>query len=77
MKIKVAIKKTALYLLEKYLEDVNKDTILHSFKFLNQDYFDSAQKQRVLKLVEFKDEKIKRTKEFEILLDNLKYKKNF
>lgn len=68
-------KKTALYLLEKYLEDVNKDTILHSFKFLNQDYFDSAQKQRVLKLVEFKDEKIKRTKEFEILLDNLKYKK--
>lgn len=64
-------------LLNKYLEKVNIETLEHSFAFLNQDYFDSGQISRALKLVELKDEKIEKTKEFTALLQNKLIKEIF
>lgn len=69
--------KIAFENLKKYLNKINKDTISHSFKFLNQDYFDKAQVSRYLKLVEFQDEKLVKSKEFEQVLKNSKYKDIF
>ena len=63
--------------LKKYLNKINSDTILHSFNFLNQDYFDKAQVNRYLKLVEFKNTKLVKSKEFELLLQSDEYKKLF
>ena len=63
--------------LKKYLNKINKDTILHSFNFLNQDYFDKAQISRYLKLVELKNKKLVKSKEFEEILKNSEYKKIF
>lgn len=60
--------------LAKYLEKISKDTISHSFSFLNQEFFDKAQISRYLKLVELKKEKLYRTKEFENILSNGKMK---
>ncbi len=63
--------------LKKYLNKINKDTILHSFNFLNQDYFDKAQVSRYLKLVALKDGILVKSKEFEEILKNNEYKKIF
>ena len=70
-------KSEAKKVLNKYQENVNEDTILHAFLFLNQNYFDSGQISRYLKLVEFKDEKLVKTEEFKKLLENKDYKEIF
>ena len=69
--------KIAFKILGKYLKKVSKDTIIHSFYYLNQDYFDSGQISRYLKLIDFDGKKVVKTKEFESLLENLKYKEIF
>lgn len=63
--------------LKKYLDDVCEETLRHSFLFLSQKFFDSAQDKRYQKLVEIKEDKIVRTKEFELLLKNSQYKDIF
>ena len=63
--------------LHKYLKVVSKDTILHAFRFLNQEYFDKAQVGRYLKLVKIKDNNLYKTNEFRVLLENSEYKKFF
>ncbi len=63
--------------LNKYLQNVNEDTIMHSFLFLNQNYFDSGQISRALKLVELKDERLRKTEKFEQLLENKEIKEIF
>lgn len=67
----------AFKILNKYLNRVDKETIMHSFLYLRQDFLDSAQKNRYLKLLEFDGEVAKKTKEFEELLKNENYKKIF
>ncbi|WP_419763729.1 MAG: DEAD/DEAH box helicase [Arcobacter sp.] len=57
-------------LLNKELDFVCKDTIKHSFKYLNQEFFDKLQVQRYLKLVDLKDNKLFIAKEFEKILEN-------
>lgn len=64
-------------ILNKYLHRVDKDTIIHSFCFLNQDFLDSAQRSRYLKLVNFDGKQVVKTKEFSNLLSNKKYKEIF
>ena len=61
-------------LLDKYLDYVDQDTIIHSFNFLNQEYLDKAQVLRYLKLVEFKAKKLIKSNEFKTLLNNKTYK---
>ncbi|MGD9624937.1 MAG: DEAD/DEAH box helicase [Arcobacter sp.] len=67
----------AFKVLNKYLNRVDKETIMHSFLYLRQDFLDSAQKNRYLKLLEFDGKVAKKTKEFEDLLKNENYKKIF
>ena len=64
-------------ILEKYLNKICEKTIIHSFKFLNQEFFDKAQISRYLKLVDFDGRNIVKTKGFEKLIDNPKYKEIF
>ncbi len=62
-------------LLSKYQKVVNSDIMFHSINFLEQNYFDSAQKKRYLKLIFFKENRIYKTKKFnDILKDDLKKK---
>ena len=69
--------KIAFKILDKYLDKVCKESILNSFSYLNQDFLDSAQSNRYLKLVDFDGKKIIKTKEFIKLLQNKKYKEIF
>lgn len=69
--------KIAFKILDKYLDKVCKDTIIHSFFYLNQDFLDSAQISRYLKLIDFDGKKIKKTQVFSRLLENKKYKDIF
>ncbi len=68
--------KIVFNLSKKFLKNVCKDTIKHSFSYLNQYFFDISQKQRFLKLIEYKDKKVIKTKEFEEILED-KLKKQF
>jgi superfamily II DNA or RNA helicase len=69
--------KIAFKILDKYLDKVCNQSILNSFSYLNQDFLDSAQINRYLKLVDFDGQKIIKTKEFTKLLENKKYKEIF
>jgi hypothetical protein len=69
--------KIAFKILDKYLDEVCNQSILNSFSYLNQDFLDSAQSNRYLKLVDFDGKKIIKTKEFIKLLQNKKYKEIF
>ncbi|RXJ91243.1 DNA repair helicase [Arcobacter sp. CECT 8983] len=65
----------AVEYLKKYLEDVCEETVIHSFRFLDQQFFDPAQKQRYLKLVVLKRDKLLKTDEFSSLLKD-KFKRS-
>ena len=67
----------AFKILDKYLDKVDKEIIIHSFYFLNQDFLDSGQTSRYLKLITFDGKKVVKTKEFSKLLENKKYKEIF
>lgn len=67
----------AFKILNKYLDKVCKQTVLNSFSYLNQDFLDSAQINRYLKLIEFDGKRVVKTKEFIKLLENKKYKEIF
>lgn len=61
--------------LRKYQNNINEETLSHSFEFLNQNYLDKGQIQRYLKLVDFANNKLIKTKEFTELLENKEMKK--
>ncbi|MDN5105304.1 DEAD/DEAH box helicase [Aliarcobacter butzleri] len=67
----------AFKILNKYLDKVDKKTIIHSFLYLKGDFLDSAQSSRYLKLINYENKIARKTKEFEELLENEKYKKIF
>ncbi|MCT7911535.1 DEAD/DEAH box helicase [Arcobacter lacus] len=64
-------------ILNKYLDRVDKETIIHSFLYLKGDFLDSAQSSRYLKLINYENKISRKTKEFEELLKNENYKKIF
>ncbi|KLE06702.1 DEAD/DEAH box helicase [Aliarcobacter butzleri] len=67
----------AFKILNKYLNRVDKETIIYSFLYLRQDFLDSAQSSRYLKLINYENKIARKTKEFEELLKNENYKKIF
>ncbi len=69
--------KQASMLLQKYLENVDIDTIKHCFRYLAFKFYDKAQISRYLKLVELKGDILSRSEEFDILLQDKKYKEIF
>lgn len=58
----------------KYTDSVNDDSILHSFECLNQDYYDSVQKNNGIKIVEYKDGILHKTSVFNEVLENEVYR---
>ena len=58
----------------KYLDSVDEDTIIHSFKNLNQDFYDTRQIKENTKLFYFNGTKLTRLMAFEKILINNKYK---
>ncbi len=69
----ISLKELKLYL-NKFLENSKDECIEHSFRFLCQEFFDSLQNQRFLKLVDSYGGGLKRSLEFEKLLKNGFYK---
>jgi len=55
---------------KKYLKNVSIDTIKHSFRFLNQEFFDSGQISRFEKLVSLENDTLIRTTVFETVILN-------
>ncbi|QKF80854.1 DEAD/DEAH box helicase [Halarcobacter ebronensis] len=57
----------------KYLDNVEEQTIKHSFSYLNQNFFDISQKERFLKVVTLSKDKLELTDEAKaILKDQIK-----
>ncbi len=63
------IEKVSNYL-NKYLQEVDIATCEHSFRYLDQEFFDSSQKERFLKLVTLDKMHLSLSEEFKILLEN-------
>lgn len=61
--------------IEKWVKNVDDDSVHHTMEFLNQDYFDKMQKKRITKLINITNELVIRTPEFELLLANPTYKR--
>lgn len=60
--------------ISKYLEKVDEETIKHSFKNLNQYYYDKGQIQNNIKIFNYDQNKLERTLPFIRILKNEKYK---
>ncbi|WP_052356628.1 DEAD/DEAH box helicase [[Clostridium] dakarense] len=59
----------------KYMKHVDDDSVVHSFEYLNQNYYDSVQLKGKLKLVDYLDDTLSRSKEFGELLNDSEYRK--
>lgn len=69
--------------LAKYIEHVDINTIKHSFRYLNQEFFDSSQSKRYEKFIDYKNNVLSLSNEFidlkkdskftEIIKDSLNY----
>lgn len=61
--------------LKKYLKRVNSKSVVHSFEYLNQNYFDKAQCARYLKTAVYSEGKLSLSSEFKKVVQNIEYKK--
>ncbi|WP_418585201.1 DEAD/DEAH box helicase [Intestinibacter sp.] len=59
----------------KYIEEINQDSIKHAFECLNHQYYDSSMINQRVKMVEYKNEILFRSSEFEEIITNIKYRK--
>jgi superfamily II DNA or RNA helicase len=64
---------TAKHEILKIVEGVEKDSILHAFEYLNQDYYDSVQKRTKEKLVDHRAGRLVKTNAFKNSLVNNEY----
>lgn len=62
---------------KKYLEVVNIESLKHSFRNLSQEFLDSGQSSRFLKLVDLENDVLTKSKKFELLCKNEKMKEIF
>lgn len=58
----------------KYMESIDDESIEHSFRYLNQNYYDSGQIDRTVKCVELREDILYRTNEFTQLIFNKDYR---
>lgn len=65
----------AYKVLSKYIESSEEETIVHAFRNLNQDFYDSGQLKNNTKLFEFTGDKLMKLLSFEKTLINKEYKK--
>ncbi|WP_017755041.1 DEAD/DEAH box helicase [Calidifontibacillus oryziterrae] len=59
----------------KMVRDVDGDSVLHAFEYLNQDYYDNVQIKNSIKLFEHMTGKLRKTPFFNEILKNEEYKK--
>ena len=52
----------------KYLKEVDYETVIHSFKTLNQDFYDSRERENTIKLFDFLGDRLVRLISFERIL---------
>ena len=60
--------------ISKYLQCCDEDTVIHAFKNLNQNYYDTKQLEENIKLFDFNGKELIRLLSFERLLLNKEYK---
>ncbi|PLR87701.1 DEAD/DEAH box helicase [Bacillus sp. V33-4] len=65
---------TAKHEILKLVKDVDDDTVLHAFQYLNQDFYDSGQLKTNLKLFQFSNGILVKTPIFEKVLANPEYR---
>ncbi|RHW43475.1 DUF3427 domain-containing protein [Neobacillus notoginsengisoli] len=66
---------TAKYEILKWVKFVDDDSVLHAFQTLNQDFYDSGELRRNLKLFDLKDGILGKTPVFSNILGNAEYRK--
>lgn len=66
--------KSARMTISKYVEEPNGSTIIHAFRNLNHDFYDSRQLKDNIKLFEISENKLVRLMSFEKILLNKEYK---
>jgi superfamily II DNA or RNA helicase len=64
----------AKYEIKKMVNDVDDDSVLHAFEYLNQDYYDSLQRKNKLKLVNFTNDRLIKSQAFTELLEDNEYR---
>ncbi len=60
--------------ISKYLKNVDKETIEHSFRNLNQNYYDKGQLESNIKIVNYENDILIKTLQFMSVLKNRRYK---
>lgn len=58
----------------KFVKYVNEDSVKHAFECMNQDYYDTVQLKRKIKLFTYRDEKLSKTPIFQEVLYNETFK---
>lgn len=64
----------ALKGIRKYIQSVDEETVKHAFRTLNQDYYDSREKNNCIKLFDLVGDKLVKLISFEKILADKKYK---
>lgn len=74
LNVNVIDSNTAKKVILKYLDTVDESTIIHGFRNLNQEFYDTRQKDENIKLFDYTNGKLIRLISFERILSNKQYK---
>jgi len=74
LNVNVIDSNTAKKVILKYLDTVDESTIIHGFRNLNQEFYDTRQKDENIKLFDYTNSKLIRLISFERILSNKQYK---
>ena len=59
----------------KYIEEIDTDSVKHAFECLNHQYYDSVMIKQRVKMIEYKNDVLFRSSEFEKIINNKEYRK--
>ena len=59
----------------KYIEEIDTDSVKHAFECLNHQYYDSVMIKQRVKMIEYKNDMLFRSSEFEKIINNKEYRK--
>lgn len=62
--------------ISKYIDNLDKESVRHAFRNLNQDFYDTKQIKNNIKLLDFIDDKLIRLSSFEEILYNNSYRES-
>ncbi|MDO5010890.1 MAG: DUF3427 domain-containing protein, partial [Intestinibacter bartlettii] len=70
----ISIKKATSEIL-KYIKEIDDDSVKHAFECLDHKYYDSSMIKQRVKMIEYKNDTLFRSKEFEEIINNKEYRK--